>query len=84
MSQNEIADTAQAIHLQSQKVVPMDLCQAIARAFWNYVEQCPADFQKPPKDIDEFVAAALRAFTSGLLNRGLGGLLGFPLSVASG
>ena len=67
MSKNEIAETAEAIHLQSQKVVPMDLCQAIARGFWNYVEQCPADFQEPPKDMDDFVAAALRAFTSGFV-----------------
>jgi hypothetical protein len=71
MSNNEIADTAQAIHLQSQKVVPMDLCQAIARAFWNYVEECPADFQEPPKEMDDSVAAALRAFTSGFV-QGLG------------
>lgn len=67
MSENVIAETAQAIHLQSQKVVPMDLCQAIARAFWDYVEQCPADFEKPPKDMDDFVAAALRAFISGFV-----------------
>ena len=67
MSKKDIAETAQAIHLQSQKVVPMDLCQAIARSFWNYVEQGPADFLGPPKGMDDFVPAALRAFTSGFV-----------------
>ncbi len=67
MSKKDIEKTAQAIHLQSQKVVPMDLCQAIAHGFWSYVEDCPADFQEPPKDMDDFVVVALRAFTSGFV-----------------